>query len=65
MAGLPAMKSHEFDSTGEVCQILVDVNDTSVLGVSAYNRSGGEGRYQPCDVADQLINIVVPRFLEG
>ena len=64
ISGHRAAQSQEVDSVGEVCQIFIDITDRTMLSVSAYNRSGGEGKYVPCDVANDLANIVVPKVLE-
>jgi len=61
--GLSAMQSVTTDPI-EICQILVDVSPDAVIYGVAANRSGGEGKYQPCDVANQLINIVIPKVTQ-
>lgn len=61
--GLAAMQSLTTDPI-EICQALVDVSPEAVIYAGAANRSGGEGKYQPCDVANQLINIVIPKVTQ-
>jgi hypothetical protein len=63
IAGFPAVQSRETQPI-EICQVLVDITDEALLGVSVANLSGGEGKYVPCDVANQLANIVIPKALD-
>ncbi len=44
-----------------MCQVLVDLPDGNLISVGAAPLSGGEGKYEPCDVAKQLADLVVPR----
>ena len=64
IAGRPAMQSLDTDPI-EICQVLVDINDKAVLGVSATVLSSGQSKnYVPCDVANQFAEIVIPKALD-
>lgn len=64
IAGLPAVQSVDTDPI-EICQVLVDINDKAVLGVSANVLTSGEGKnYVPCDVANEFAEIVVLKALD-
>jgi hypothetical protein len=57
--GLTAVQSREADPPG--CQVLVDLPSGVLLSVGAGPLSAGEGKYEPCELANDLANIVVPR----
>jgi hypothetical protein len=61
--GRTAMRSRDLEPV-ELCQILVDLSPDSLVYASATNNDSGEGKYVPCDVAYELINLVVPRMPE-
>lgn len=44
-----------------MCQLLVDLPDGGLISVGAAPLSSGEGKYEPCDVAKQMADLVVPR----
>lgn len=60
VAGLSAVLSKEVDVV-ESCQLIVDVTDRSVLSFLAGVHDSGKGRYETCDVATKLANIVIPK----
>ncbi|HEX6358964.1 DUF3558 domain-containing protein [Actinophytocola sp.] len=57
--GLTGVQSREADPPG--CQVLVDLPSGKLLGVSAGPLSAGEGKYEACDLANQLANLIIPR----
>jgi hypothetical protein len=61
--GFTAVQSRELEPV-EVCQVLVDITPEALVYVSATNQAGGEGRYQPCEVANQLADIVIPKVAQ-
>jgi hypothetical protein len=60
MDGLPAVQSLNND-TVVVCQVMVDLPSGKMFTSSARVRSAGEGKYDPCQVATQLSNLIIPR----
>jgi uncharacterized protein DUF3558 len=58
--GLTAVLAKSTD-TIVVCQMLVDLPNGWMYAGSVSVRSAGEGQYDPCQVATQLANLVVPR----
>ena len=60
VAGLTAVLSHK---TGirEFCQVIVDVTDTATMGFGSGLHDSGKGKYEPCDVARRLADIVIPK----
>jgi hypothetical protein len=44
-----------------MCQLLVDLPSGNLISVGAAPLSAGEGKYEPCDVANQMADLVVPR----
>jgi hypothetical protein len=58
--GLPAVQSLQTD-TFVVCEILVDLPSGKLFTSSAGVLSAGEGKYDPCQVATQLSNLIIPR----
>lgn len=60
VAGLTAMQSRETDPI-VICQVLVDVTPDSIVSGAVSIRSSGEGKYEPCDVASRLVNIIIPK----
>ena len=57
--GLTGVQSRESDPPG--CQVLIDLPSGILFSVSAGPLSRGEGKYEPCELATDLANIVVPR----
>lgn len=58
--GLPAVKSLQTD-TFVVCEILVDLPSGKLFTSSASVLSAGEGKYDACQVATELSNLIIPR----
>lgn len=58
--GLTAVQSRSTDPI-TMCQLLVDLPDGNLISVGAAPLTGGEGKYEPCDVANQMADLVVPR----
>lgn len=58
--GLTAVQSRETDPI-VMCQVLIDLPDGNLVGTSAALLSGGEGEYEPCTLANEMANIIVPR----
>lgn len=57
--GLPGVQSSEADPPG--CQVLIDLPSGILFSVSAGPLSAGEGKYEPCELANDLAKIVIPR----
>lgn len=60
VAGLTAVLSHK-TGTPETCQVIVDVTGTAAMAFLAGLHDGGKGRYEPCDVARRLAEIIIPK----
>lgn len=58
--GLPAVQHLSTDPIA-ICQILVELPSGKLFTSSAAVRSAGEGQYDPCQVATQLSNLIIPR----
>jgi hypothetical protein len=58
--GLTAVQSLQ-TGTFVVCEILVDLPSGRLFTSSAAILTAGEGKYDPCEVANRLANLVVPR----
>jgi len=58
--GLTAVQSVESDPV-VICQILVDLPSGKLFSSSATVLSAGEGKYDACQVANQLSNLIIPR----
>jgi hypothetical protein len=58
--GLPAVQSLSTD-TVVICEILVDLPSGKMVAASATVLSAGEGKYDQCQVANQLANLIIPR----
>ncbi len=63
MQGLTAVQSLT-TKPADVCQILVDVSSDAVIYGSAAFQSSGEGKYDLCEVANELVNIVIPKVTQ-
>ena len=59
VAGMPAVR--KVTASLEACEILVDLPSGNLFSVSAAPLSAGEGKYDPCTVADEFAAITVPR----
>ena len=58
--GLPAVQALS-TNTIVICEILVDLPSGKMFAASATVLSAGEGKYDPCQVANQLSNLIIPR----
>lgn len=58
--GLTAVQSFQTDPT-TMCQILVDLPSGKLFTSAARVRSSGAGKYDPCEVATELSNLIIPR----
>ncbi|MFL6126936.1 DUF3558 domain-containing protein [Actinophytocola sp.] len=58
--GLPAVQALSTD-TVVICEILVDLPSGKMFAASATVLSAGEGKYDQCQVANQLANLIIPR----
>jgi hypothetical protein len=61
VAGLTAVLSHNTGGVREFCQVIVDVTDTATMGFGSGLHDAGKGKFEPCDVARRLAEIVVPK----
>jgi hypothetical protein len=60
VAGLPATRSLETEPI-VTCQVLIDLPGDNLFSTSAGNLSRGEGKYDPCTLATQMAELIVPR----
>jgi hypothetical protein len=60
VGGLPAIQSLETEPV-VTCQVLIDLPDGNLLGTSAGTLTRGEGKYDPCTLAKQMADLIVPR----
>jgi len=44
-----------------ICQVMVELPSGKLFSSSGAVRSAGEGQYDPCQVATQLANLIIPR----
>lgn len=58
--GLTAVQSLQTDPV-VLCEVLVDLPSGKLFTSGAAVLSAGEGRFDPCEVANQLSNLVIPR----
>lgn len=58
--GMPAVQSLETEPV-VTCQVLIDLPHGNLLGTSAGTLTRGEGEYEPCTLAKQMAEIIVPR----
>jgi hypothetical protein len=58
--GLPAVQALSTD-TVVICEMLVDLPSGKMVSAGATVLSAGEGKYDPCQVANELANLVIPR----
>ncbi|MFI7675178.1 DUF3558 domain-containing protein [Actinophytocola sp. NPDC049390] len=58
--GLPAMQSLQTDPA-VICEVMVDLPSGKMFTSSAAVLSAGEGKYDPCQVATELSNLIIPR----
>ncbi|GAB3442965.1 DUF3558 family protein [Actinophytocola sediminis] len=57
--GLTAVKKQT--ASINACEIVVELPGENLFGVSAAPLSAGEGKYEPCAVADEFAAIAIPR----
>ncbi|HYQ69513.1 DUF3558 domain-containing protein [Actinophytocola sp.] len=58
--GLPAVQALS-TNTVVICEILVDLPSGKMIAASVSALSAGEGKYDQCQVANQLANLIIPR----
>ncbi|WP_459719011.1 DUF3558 domain-containing protein [Actinophytocola sp. KF-1] len=58
--GLPAMLALTTDPV-VICEMLVDLPSGRMVATGATVLSAGEGKYDPCEVATDLANLIIPR----
>jgi hypothetical protein len=58
--GLPAVQQLKTEPI-TICQIMVDLPSGKLFTSTASVLSAGEGKYDPCQVATQLSNLIIPR----
>jgi hypothetical protein len=58
--GLPAVQSVQTEPAA-ICEILIDLPSGKMVAASAAVLSAGEGKYDPCQVATELSNLIIPR----
>jgi len=58
--GLPAVQSLS-NKAIVLCEVLVDLPSGKMFGAAVAVRSAGEGKYDPCTVATDLTNLIIPR----
>lgn len=58
--GLPAVQSLQ-DDVVVICEVMVDLPSGRLFTSSATVLTAGEGKYDPCQVATQLSNLIIPR----
>jgi hypothetical protein len=58
--GLKAVQQLKTDPIA-ICQVMVELPSGKLFSSSAAARSAGEGLYDPCQVATQLSNLIIPR----
>ena len=58
--GLKAVQQLKTDPIA-ICQVMVELPSGKLFSSSAAVRSAGEGLYDPCQVATQLSNLIIPR----
>jgi Protein of unknown function (DUF3558) len=58
--GLTAVQSLS-NNAAVICEILVDLPSGKMFAASATVLSAGEGKYDQCQVANQLANLIIPR----
>ena len=58
--GLPAMQSLQTDPA-VICEVMVDLPSGKMFTSSAAVLSAGEGKYDACQVATELANLIIPR----
>jgi hypothetical protein len=58
--GLKAVQQLKTDPIA-ICQVMVELPSGKLFSSSAAVRSAGEGKYDPCQVATKLTNLIIPR----
>jgi hypothetical protein len=62
VAGVPAVR--KVTPSLKACEVMIDLPNNNLFAVSATPLSAGEGKYDPCTVADELASITVPRVTD-
>ena len=57
---LPGVQSLNTDTVVS-CDVLVDLPSGRLVHSTAGTLSAGEGKYDPCDLANRLANLIIPR----
>nr|WP_281170520.1 DUF3558 domain-containing protein [Actinokineospora enzanensis] len=60
--GLTAVQVRTNKQPLPMCEVYVDINSTSLLVFSAGLQDSGKGKYEECDVATKLANVVIPKI---
>lgn len=58
--GLPAVQALS-TNTVVICELLVDLPSGRMVSAGAVVLTAGEGKYDPCEVAVKLSNLIIPR----
>lgn len=58
--GLPAVQALT-SRTVVICEVLVDLPSGIMVAATVTVLSAGEGKYDPCQVANQLAKLIIPR----
>lgn len=58
--GLPAVQALS-TNTVVICELLVDLPSGRMVSAGAVVLTAGEGKYDPCEVAVKLANLIIPR----
>lgn len=57
---LPAVQTLSTD-TVVICEMLIDLPSGRMVSAGAVVLAAGKGKYNPCEVATELSNLVIPR----
>jgi hypothetical protein len=58
--GLPAVQTLSTDAV-VICEMLVDLPSGRMVAAGAVVLTEGKGKYDPCEVANRLANLIIPR----
>lgn len=61
--GLPAVLSRQTKPV-VLCQVLIDLPDGNLFSAGAGPQSRGEGKYDPCTLAKEMADLIVPRVTD-
>ncbi|MGB3443032.1 MAG: DUF3558 domain-containing protein [Actinophytocola sp.] len=59
--GLPAVQALT-SGTAVICEILVDLPSGKMYGAGVAVLTAGEGKYDECQVATEMSNLIIPRI---